>query len=937
MSVLDATPLHALRAVDVYQALETSPDGLAEGEPQARLSLYGPNVLTAARRVPLWQQFIAHTTHLMALLLWAAGLAAILGSQPTLGVAMWVVVVINAGFSFWQQYRAERAIEALSRLLPTYTRVLRSGMEQRVEARDLVPGDLLVLAEGDNIPADARVVEEFGLRTNNTTLTGEAMPARKSAAPSLRPGRTELERPNLVFAGTSVVSGTARAVVYATGMLTQFGRIARLTQSVHEPPSGLQLELRRLTRIISVVALLLGVVVFVVGEVEVGLPRLNAFLLAVGMVVAVVPEGLTPMVTLTLAIAVQRLGQHGVLVRKLATMETLGSVSVVCTDKSGTLTQNQMTIRAIWLAGQTLSVTGVGYDPHGEIHPRPDGMLAQDLDLLLTAASLCNNSRLNPPSPEHPTWTCLGDQTEAAMRVLACKGGLDEERLAEELPRVHELPFDARRKSMTTIHRVGREEIAFVKGAPREVLQLCTRYQHEGTDLPLEPDVTAAILEANDDFARNALRVLALARRQLPPRTGPYTVEDVESDLTFLGLVAMMDPPRPEVSRAVERCREGGIRMVMITGDYGLTAESVARRIGMLTSPQPRILTGAELDDMQDVELRDLVRKEEVVFARMAPEHKLRLVACFQDLGEVVAVIGDGVNDAPALRKADIGIAMGRIGTDVAKEAADLVLTNDDFSGISLAMEEGRAVYDNLRKSSTYIFASNVPEVVPFILTAQFGFPLALSVAQILAIDLGTDIFPALALGAEPPEPDVMRRPPRRRDAQLLDTRLYMRAFLWLGMIEAVLCCAAFALVYTAFGYGDMLGLPPWQWLQRLNPLWLPAGGVNGLASTVFFAGVVMAQVGSAFACRTERQPGPRLAWLSNRPLVLGVAAELIIALGLIYLPGLQSAFGLVALPAVAWMGITLFAPAVYILDWIGKSVARLVDRLRTEEGERPR
>ncbi len=934
---MESSPLHTLRPADVYQALETSPDGLAEGEPQARLSLYGPNVLTAAPRVPLWRHVVSHTTHLMALLLWGAGLAAILGRQPTLGVVIWIVVLINAGFSFWQQYRAERAMEALSRLLPTYTRVVRSGIEQQVEARDLVPGDVLVLAEGDNIPADARVVEEFGLRTNNTTLTGEAMPARKSAEPSLRPGRTELERPNLVFAGTSVVSGTARAVVYATGMLTQFGRIARLTQSVHEPPSSLQLELRRLTRIVSIIALLLGIVVFVVGEVEVGLPRLDAFLLAVGMVVAVVPEGLTPLVTLTLAIAVQRLGKRGVLVRKLATMETLGSVSVVCTDKSGTLTQNQMTIRSIWLAGQTLTVTGVGYDPQGEIVPRPDGMLAQDLELLLTAASLCNNSRLNPPSPERPTWTCLGDQTEAAMRVLARKGGLDEDRLAEALPRVHELPFDARRKRMTTVHSIGREEIAFVKGAPREVLQLCSRYQNEGADRPLEPQVAQAILQANDGFARNALRVLALARRQLPPRTGPYTVEDVERDLTFLGLVAMMDPPRPEVSQAVERCREGGIRMVMITGDYGLTAESVARRIGMLTSVQPRILTGAELDAMQDVELRDLIGKEEVVFARMAPEHKLRLVACFQDLGEVVAVIGDGVNDAPALRKADIGIAMGRIGTDVAKEAADLVLTNDNFSGISLAMEEGRAVYDNLRKSSTYIFASNVPEVIPFILTAQFGFPLALTVAQILAIDLGTDIFPALALGGEPPEPDVMRRPPRRRNAPLLDSRLYTRAFLWLGVIEAGLCCAAFALVYTAFGYSNVLGLPPLAWLERLNPLRLPAGQVHGLATTIFFAGVVMAQVGNAFACRTERARGGKLAWLGNRALVFGVAVEIVIALSLIYLPGLQTVFGVVPLPPAAWLGLILFAPAVYALDWIRKSVVWLVDRLRTEEGGRPR
>ena len=938
MSRLDLSPLHSLRTPDVYQALETSPQGLADGQPQSRLSLYGANVLTPAPHDPWWRHLLVHTTHLMALLLWGAGLLALLTGELAIGVIIWVVVLVNAGFSFWQEYRAEQAMEALSRLLPAYARVVRQGEERLIEASQVVPGDVLVLAEGDNIPADARVVEEYGLRTNNTTLTGEALPARKSAEPSLRPGLTELERPNLVFAGTSVVSGTARAVVYATGMLTQFGRIARLTQAVREPPSGLQLELRRITRIISILALLLGITVFFVGTLELGLARLQAFLLAIGIVVATVPEGLAPLVTLTLAIAVQRLGQRDVLVKKLATMETLGTVSVVCTDKSGTLTQNQMTIRAVWVAGERLTVSGVGYEPAGGFDPPPEGQpFAPDLELLLSAGSLCNNSRLNPPSVEHPMWNCLGDQTEAALRVLARKGGLEEERLAGELPRIHELPFDARRKRMTTIHRVGREEMAFVKGAPREVLQLCSHYMSGGQPRPLEPEVAASILRANDEYARGALRVLALAQRQLPGRSGAYTIETVETDLTFLGLVAMMDPPRAEVAGAIERCRQGGIRMVMITGDYGLTAESVARRIGMLSTDQPSILTGAELDHLTDVQLRELVRAQEIVFARMAPEHKLRLVAAFQELGEVVAVIGDGVNDAPALRKADIGIAMGKIGTDVAKEAADLVLTNDDFSAIATALEEGRAVYDNLRKFMTYIFASNVPEIVPFILTAQFGFPLALTVAQILAIDLGTDLLPALALGAERPEPEVMMRPPRRRNAPLLDRPLMLRAFLWLGMIEAALCAGAFVLVYLAFGYGGVLDLPPWPWLEAINPLRLPAGQVHVLAASIYFAGVVMAQVGNAFACRSEQERGRRLGWLSNRMLLVGVAAEILIALALIYLPGLNSIFGLVPIPARLWPVLASFALGVYALDRIRKSVVWHVRLLGSKEGGKRR
>jgi magnesium-transporting ATPase (P-type) len=454
-----------------------------------------------------------------------------------------------------------------------------------------------------------------------------------------------------------------------------------------------------------------------------------------------------------------------------------------------------------------------------------------------------------------------------------------------------------------------------------------------GEARPLEPEVAASILRANDEYARGALRVLALAQRQLPVRRGAFTIETIETDLTFLGLVAMMDPPRAEVAGAIERCRQGGIRMVMITGDYGLTAESVARRIGMLSTDQPRILTGAELDHLTDGQLRELVRAEEVVFARMAPEHKLRLVAAFQELGEVVAVIGDGVNDAPALRKADIGIAMGKIGTDVAKEAADLVLTKDDFSAIATALEEGRAVYDNLRKFTTYIFASNVPEIVPFILTAQFGFPLALTVAQILAIDLGTDLLPALALGAERPEPEVMMRPPRRRNAPLLDTPLILRAFLWLGLIEAALCSGAFVLVYLAFGYGGVLDLPPWPWLESINPLWLPAGQVHQLAVSIYFAGVVMAQVGNAFACRSERERGRRLGWLSNRMLLAGVAAEILIALALIYLPGLDSIFGLVPIPAPLWVVLASFALGVYALDRIRKSVVWHLKLLGSKEG----
>ena len=946
---MSTAPLYALHVSEVYRALEARPDGLAPEEAQARLATYGPNAISAPPGTPFYRKLIEHSTHTMALLLWVAGAIAIFDGHANLGIVIWIVVVVNAGFSFWQEHRAEQAVAMLEQLLPAHAHVIRSGEEAEIVAAEVVPGDVLVLAEGDNIPADARVVEEYGLRANHATLTGESVPARKTAEASLREGLTELERPNLVFAGTSVVSGTGRAVVFATGMLTQFGRIANLTQAVKDEPSRIQHDMARVTQIFSMLAITLGVIVFFVGSTDVGLPVTEAFIFAIGIIVATVPEGLLPTVTLALAIGVQRLARRGVLVKKLAVVETLANTSVICSDKSGTLTQNQMMVSEVWVGGERLSVSGVGYEPKGEFTPTPSGDLAGDLGELLTAATLCNNSRLNPPTADHPHWTCLGDQTEAALRVAALKRGIEEQAASQAFPRVHELPFDARRKRMSTIHQVcdaatawfdpeehdklqlAAAQVAFVKGAPREVLQLCTHILMGGRVILLDEPTRSKIMAANDDYARNALRVLALACRELPPYTlnggATYTHEKIEHELTFLGLLAMMDPPRPQVAEAIKTCREAGIRMVMVTGDYGLTAESVARRVGMLSTQYPRILIGADVDVMDEAALQAAL-DEETIFARMAPEHKLKLVAAFQARGEVVAVTGDGVNDAPALRKADIGIVMGVTGTDVAKEAADVILTGDDFRNIAAAIEEGRAVYDNIRKFVTYIVASNVPEVIPFIVTALFHVPLALTVAQVLAIDLGTDLFPALALGMESPEPNVMKRPPRKRDQSLLDTRLLMRA-LWLGLVEAALCYAGFFFVYYSAGYTDFFNLPRYDWWPLSRRLTLGAGVVYVMATTVFHAGVVMAQIGNVFACRTETEQVRRMGLLTNRFLIAGIAIEALIILSIIYVPPLAWVFEHRPIPFQWWGWLVLFGPILYLLEWVRKNIARLAEKRR--------
>jgi P-type Ca2+ transporter type 2C len=927
----DQTPLHKLVTADVYRALGSGPQGLTGEEARARLERYGRNAIQTVRQTPLILKFAANFTHLMALLLWLGGAIAFVAQLPQLGIAIWLVNLINGLFSFWQEYRAEQATEALRRLLPVYARVVRDGEEQRVLAEELVPGDLLLLAEGDAISADARLVEENELRVDQSTLSGESHPVRKTCDPQLRDGLAHVELPNLLFAGTSVAAGTGRAVVFATGMDTEFGKIARLTQSLGNAPSPLQKEMAGVTRTVSTIAVSVGLLFFVLAIMTGGMNLAEGFIFGLGMIVAFVPEGLLPTVTLALAMGVQRMARRHALIKRLSAVETLGSTSVICTDKTGTLTQNEMTVRALWLAERELTVTGVGYTPEGEL--LQDGVPAAGpadsaLRRLLLAAALCNNARLLPPNGESPRWTALGDPTEVALRVVALKAGLDLEAAAREQPRLRELPFDSRRKRMTTLHRAEEPGvIAYVKGAPREILDLCTHFSDNEKAAPLDATVRARIIEANDGYARAGLRVLAVAERPLPHLAGAASLshcrpEETEQELIFLGLVAMMDPPRPEVAEAVETCHRAGIRLVMMTGDYGLTAETIARRLGMISSEQPRLVSGAELDGLDEAGLRDALSGE-VIFARVAPEHKLRVVTALQELGHVVAVTGDGVNDAPALKKADIGVAMGLAGTDVAREAADMILTDDNFASIVNAIEEGRAVYANIKKFITYIFTSNTPEAVPFILFAFSGarIPLALTVMQILAIDLGTDMIPALALGAERPEPGLMDRPPRDRREHLITPALLRRAYLWLGPVQALAAMAAFYFYYWTQGYRG-------QWLD------LPASGTIYYAATAMaLAAVVTTQIGNLLAQRTERTSVLR-AGLSGNPLIwVGIASELVVVALVIYVPLFQWLFGTAPFALEYWWFLFAWAPALLVMDEIRKALVRR----REKQGLLPR
>lgn len=916
--VCDLQGCHNVVRDDVYGILRSSPDGLSPEEAAKRLEEYGRNELKEIKGTPLWLKFAQNFYNLFAIMLWVGGILAFVGNMPQLAWAIFAVIVINAVFSFWQEYKAEKATEALKRLMPKMARVMRGGVMREMPAEEIVPGDLLILGEGDAISADARLVEEFELKTNNATLTGESEPVRKTSSPVTDPNLTEVEMPNLVFAGTSVAYGTGRAVVYATGMQTQFGKIATLTQAVRAELSPLQKEMERVVRIVAILATLLGVLFFLLGYFVAGLTLIEGFVFAVGIIVANVPEGLLPTVSLALAMGVQRMAGRHALIKKLSSVETLGSTTVICTDKTGTLTRNEMTVREMWVDGERIEVLGSGYEPVGGFL-RGGGPVPSELDgvmeLLFRCAALANNARLLEPSQPGEGWSVLGDPTEAALLVAARKGGFDETAAPR---RTFELPFDSVRKRMSAIYRSGKSTVAYVKGAPREVLELSSRLATNTGEREITAEDRERIIAANDEFARGGLRVLAMATRSLGAAAGDYTPEDTERDLTFVGLMAMQDPPRDEVSQAVSECRTAGIKIIMITGDYGLTAESIARRIGIVRAERAHIITGTDLNGMTDDELREKLQEEDVLFARVSPEHKMRIALALKSNGHVVAMTGDGVNDAPALKAADIGVAMGIAGTDVAKEAADMILTDDNFASIVNAVEEGRAVYDNIRRFVTYIFTSNIPELVPFLLFVMFHIPLPLTVMQILAIDLGTDMIPALALGTEAPEPGIMARPPRPSNERLLNFKVLARAYLFLGPIQAAAAMSAFYFRYFQAGWspGDVMAA---------------SGPVYVQATTMTHAAVVMTQIGNGFAQRTTRESIFKVGLLTNRFLIWGIIVEAIVINILIYVQPFQRVFEHGPLNGADWLYLVALIPTLLIADEIRKFFVRRKDRLAEE------
>jgi calcium-translocating P-type ATPase len=877
-------------ADEVLASFGCGENGLSAAEAARRLKSFGPNRIERVAAEPVLRRLLKSFTHFFALLLWVAAALALFAEwyapgqgMGTLAGAIVCVIVLNGLFGFWQDYKAERTLAALARLLPAEVKAVRDGAVTLVGAEQVVPGDLLVLTAGDNVPADCRLVEAYGVRVNAATVTGESRPSSRTAEPT--DAATALDSGNALLAGTVVVAGEGRALVFATGARTEFGQIARLAQGVPPERSPFLKEIAYVSRLVAVLATLLGSVFFVVG-VEVGLPLWSSFLFAIGIIVANVPEGLMPTVTLALAMGAKRMARRRVLIRHLPAVETLGSADVICTDKTGTLTENRMTVRALVLA------PALRTGPPDALSPSTRAGVRRFAEV----ARWCQTLQ----ATDDAGW--LGDPMEVALVELATPLlATDDDR-----PLVHELAFDSDRKRLTTIRDGTDGRAMYTKGAVETVLPRCTAIATETGERPLDGETRRRIEAAETDLTDRGWRVLALAWRRLDA-DAPLPTD--EADLVFLGLVGFEDPARPGVVEAVAATRAAGIKVIVTTGDHPHTTVALAREIG-LVGEAPRVVTGDRLRHLSDSQLQLLLDAPEIIFARLAADQKLRIVRTLKARGHVVAVTGDGVNDAPALKEADIGVAMGRGGSDVAREAADMVLLDDDFAGIVAAIEEGRAVFDNVRKFMTYILTSNIPEIVPYLAFALFGIPLPLTIVQILAIDLGTDILPALALGAEPPTADVMQRPPRARHQRLLDAPLLLRAYLFLGLFEAAAAMAAYFCVLDGGG---------WSWGQALaadDPLYRAA-------TTACLSAVVVTQVVNVFVCRRDRASVLATDPFSNRLVLWGVAAELALILVIVYTPPGHGLFGTAPLSADVWLFMLPFAAAMLAGEEVRKAVVR--------------
>ena len=897
---------HSLDIDEVIKALNSSNHGLTGEEAGNRFEKVGPNELQEMKKITPLQIFIRQFTSFIVIILLvaivvSATIAYIENTSYMESAAILVIVVINGIFGFVQEYKAEKSIEALKKLTALKARVMRNGKEIQIPSSELVPGDIILLETGDKVPADARLIEVAKLQVDESSLTGESVPVKKG--PCLLEEVPIADRKNMVFMGTIVTRGRAKAIIVETGMQTEFGKIATMVQEVEEKLTPLQIKLKEFGRWLGVVTIVICVVVFSVGVLREFLVKgvvesefiIMMFMAAVSLAVAAIPEGLPAIVTISLALGVQKMVKRNALIRQLPAVETLGCTNVICSDKTGTLTKNEMTVREIYTNDEVIEVTGTGYVPKGKLILDSEEVDVKDIKLLLKIGALCNDAKLT----HNEKWEILGDPTEGSLIVVASKAGLIKEELEEKYPRIDEVPFDSERKLMTTIHDIGGERVVYVKGAPDIILDRCTHLYNKGKITELSGRDREKIPEINRMMAEKALRVLAVAYKKIKD-SDEVNSDEIESNLIFVGLVGMIDPPRDEVIKSIKECEEAGIKTVMITGDHLLTAKAIAKQIGLLKEGD-RVLTNTELYKLSDEELEEIVDSV-AIYARVSPEHKVKILDALKRKGHVVAMTGDGVNDAPALKKSDIGVAMGITGTDVSREASDMILTDDNFTSIVNAVEEGRGIYSSIKKFVQYTLSSNLGEILVIFMGILLGFPLPLMAIQILWVNLVTDGLPGLALGLDPAELGIMRKPPRNPKEGII-SRDVLENILIVGVVMCV------GTLFMFQHYGAEIGMN----LEDLS-------SVAPKAQPVAFTTLVMFQLFNVLTYRTRSFRNI----MENKWLIRAIISSVLLQLIAIYLlGGIFKVDPSNTLNLMDWIKIMLVSSTLFIILEVRKRIQK--------------
>ena len=922
---------------EVMERFNISLKGLTQEEVEKKQKQYGSNIIKKKKSKSMLTRFLLQLCDWFSVLLLIAsflsfidGVAESNDLMMQLGYIILIIVFINAALSLFHEYRAEKAMESLKSYIPEYTKAIRNGKLQQVLVKELVSGDLIVLQGGDRVPADARLIEAYDLWTNNIPLSGESEPQQRTAHAEKNMEGTYLDAPNLVFMSTSVVKGEGKAVVIDIGKNTKFGQIAKLTSEIQDELSPLQKEIEKTAKWDFTIALIVGSIFFLISITILNHAFFAGILFFIGVMVSCVPEGLQITVSSALAISVLKMTKRNVLVKRLSAVQTLGSVTTICTDKTGTITKGEMTVKRIFVSNQIIEVTGLGFDLNGDLNlidseskiiRKVKRNEIKALDKLLEIAALCNESKAEETtSPQrlekgnheqlfkdksrNKNYTIIGDPTDGALLVAALKYDLNMKSLHDQQPLIQKLPFDSVRKRVTTVHKYRKHIFQYTKGAPYGIMDICNRVMLNDQIEPFTAEIRGTIEKEYQEFAQAGLRLIGFAYKEIEEKKA-YEGKITEDNMIFVGLVALQDPPRSEVKDAVSITKQAGIKVVIITGDSGPTAQAISEEVGITEKGKTEIIRGENLQDLGQQGIIDKMKQGNIVFARVSPEQKLEIVKALKHAQEIIAVTGDGANDAPSLREADIGIAMGVGGTDIARDAADMILLNNNFASIVKAIESGRVIYDNIRKFIIYVFSHNWAELIPFLLYFLIGIPLPLLVIQVLAIDLFIDIIPSLALSREPPESGIMREMPRSIKKPLFDSGVFLRS-LYIGIIISL--GALFGCISTWMTSGSN-----WMQLTQTDPIYIKG-------TTMTFAGIVIAQIGNLFGCRTNKISIFKSHFFKNRLIFWAILAQIGILCLLVYVPWLQPIFGTTALGLGDW-AFLITLPIIIIMAEEGRKL----------------